>query len=471
MSKKEKNFSVIILAAGQGTRMKSPLPKVLHPVAGRPMIERIVSAVQKAGAEEVRVVVGHGENLVRQVVEPLGATCLKQEKQLGTADAVKAAQPESMRGTVLILSGDHPLITTEDVQKIMESHFDGKRKFSLVTVTLDNPGQYGRVVRHKGFIQAIVEAKDASSETLKIKEVNPSIYVLDVDLLNAYLPKIDNHNAQQEFYFTDMVSLCREDNIEVEAIRAPEHVGFGVNTQRELAEATQRVFRRNANRLMDEGVVIIDPSSTYIEDSVSVGKASVIYPGSYLLGQTQIGSFCVIEPNCFIARSRIGDSVQIKAGSYVESSQILDKAKVGPYARIRGGGQIGEECEIGNFVEVKNSSFGKKSKAKHLAYLGDAEVGEETNVGCGVITCNYAVDRKKYVTKIGKGVFVGSDVQFVAPVSIGDEAIIGSGSTITKDVPAKALAIARGRQFIKENYQPQSPQQSEEEKSKESKEG
>lgn len=447
-------FSAIILAAGKGTRMKSPLPKVLHPVAGSPMVLRTVEAVLAAGATEVRVVVGFGEALVRQVVEPLGAVCFKQHNQWGTGDAVRAAEPDSLEGTVLILNGDHPLLEVSDIEKIVNEFEASHSDLAVVTCELDDPGAYGRVVRHHGRVMAIVEAKDASHETKKIKEINTGIYVTKADTLHEYLPKIQSHNAQKEYYLTDVVSLCIEGGDKVTTISGDPKVAFGVNSQAELAQATATVFRNKVDELMDKGVIVIDPQCTYVEESVEIGEGSVIYPGCYLKGKTKVGQFCVLEPNCFVDSCVLADSVHIKAGSYLEYSEIKSRSEVGPYAHLRPKTEIGEECKIGNFVEMKKVKFGDRSKASHLTYLGDAIVGKDVNVGCGTITCNYAVDHKKYVTKIGDGVFVGSDSQFVAPVEVGEGAVIASGSTITKNVPAGGLAIARGRQIVKENYRP-----------------
>lgn len=450
--KASEKLTVIALAAGKGTRMKSPLPKVLHPVAGRPMIEKVILASKQAGAAEVRVIVGHGQSLVRQVVEPMGVACYAQEEQLGTAHAVRCAKPETIEGDVVIMNGDHPLIESSDIKEFVRIFRDEKCDLAVVTAVVKAPGEFGRIVRNRGDLVAIVEAKDASVETLKIHEINTGIYVVKASVLAKYLPQIKNNNAKKEFYITDLISLCIEDKCRVHAIQSTPKVAVGVNTQVELAKATRLLFKRKALRLLEEGVLMIDPRTTYVEESVEIGAGTVIYPNVFLRGRSKIGSFTVIESNCFISDSEIGDSVQVRGGSYLESSKLHNKVSVGPYARLRPETEIFEEAHVGNFVEMKKVKFGKKSKAGHLTYLGDAEVGEEVNVGCGTITCNYAADRKKYKTKIGNRVFVGSDTQFVAPIVIGDDAIIGSGSTITKDVPAGALAVARGKQFVKENY-------------------
>lgn len=447
-------LSVIILAAGKGTRMKSPLPKVLHPVAGVPMIKKVIDAVKGAGSSEIRVVVGYGESLVRKVVEPMGVTCFAQQNQWGTADAVKAADPATLKGDVLILNGDHPLLETSDIETIVREFHDSKSDIGVVSAIVKTPGNFGRIVRHRGELRAIVEAADASSETLKIREVNTGIYLATAETLNTYLPKIQNHNAKGEYYLTDIISLCLESGDKAVAITARSSVGFGVNTQAELAQATKFLFARKRKLLMDEGVLMIDPKTTYIEEEVEIASGTVLYPSVYLRGRTKIGNYCVVEPGCYLAHAKLADGVHVKAYSYFENCVIGAKASVGPFARLRPETEIGADAHVGNFVEMKKTKFGARSKAGHLTYLGDATVGEDVNIGCGTITCNYAVDKQKYRTVIGDRAFVGSDVQFVAPIEIGADAVIGSGSTITKDVPAKALAVARGRQSIKENYQP-----------------
>lgn len=445
-------LSVIVLAAGKGTRMKSPLPKVLHPVAGRPMIEKVILASREAGAQNIRIVVGHGQALVRQVVEPMKVTCYVQENQLGTADAVRSAKPEEMDGFVVIMNGDHPLIEASDIKNFVAEFKDLKCDVAVVTAVLKQPGEFGRIVRHKGDLAAIVEAKDASASTLAINEVNTGIYIAKCEALAQLLPMVGNNNSKKEFYLTDIISIGLSEKMKVSAIKTTPKVALGVNTQQELAVATRQIFKRKAQALMEAGVLLIDPKTTYIEESVHVGPGTVIYPNVFLRGRTAVGSFCVLESNVFISESIIKDSVQIRGGSYLEGAVVDNKASLGPYARLRPETHIQEEAHVGNFVEMKKTVFGKKSKAGHLSYLGDAVVGENVNIGCGTITCNYAVDKKKYQTVIGNNVFVGSDSQFVAPVVIGDNAIIASGSTITEEVPANALGIARGRQVNKEDY-------------------
>ncbi|MDX9730236.1 MAG: bifunctional UDP-N-acetylglucosamine diphosphorylase/glucosamine-1-phosphate N-acetyltransferase GlmU [Bdellovibrionales bacterium] len=451
-------LSVIVLAAGKGTRMKSPLPKVLHPVVGQPMVGRVLNAAKAVGAKELRVVVGYGESLVRRVIEPMGAVAFPQTEQKGTAHAVMAAQPESLNGTVLILNGDNPLLEASDLEKILAEFNDARADLAVVTAEMKSPGSLGRIVRQKGELRAIVEASDAGPETLRIREVNSGAYVVKASVLASLLPQVKPNNAKGEFYLTDIIALALEakgkDRLKVMAIKARPAVAFGVNTQEELAKASNVVFKRNSRRLMENGVVMIDPRTVYAEDDVLIGSGTVVYPGVYLRGATRVGSYCVLEPGVHIISSSIADSTHVKAGCYFENAVVGEKVQIGPYARLRPESQIGREAQIGNFVELKKTTFGARSKAGHLTYLGDAIIGEDVNVGCGTITCNYAADRKKYQTVVENGVFVGSDVQFVAPVKIGEGAVIASGSTITEDVPAKSLAIARGRQVNKTEWTP-----------------
>lgn len=451
----KRNVTAIILAAGKGTRMKSALPKVLHPVAGRPMISRIINACKAADINDIRVVVGHGSSLVKTVLEnDKSVFFFEQKEQLGTADAVKSAQVETLEDDVIILNGDHPLIEPDDLKQFIQEFREQKLDIGLVTTNLKNPGEFGRIVRNAGELYSIVEAKDASAETLKITEVNTGIYVIKAKILIDLLPEIKNNNVKKEFYFTDIISLAKEDRKKVSTISGNARVASGVNSQIELAKATKYIFKSYVKKLMENGVLVIDPRSTYIEESVQIASGSVIYPGVYIKGKTQIGHFCMIEPNCFITDCQIGDSVQIKAGSYLESSVIHSKCSLGPYARVRPDSELLEEVHIGNFVEVKKSKLGKKTKAAHLAYIGDADVGEECNIGCGTIFVNYLPNKTKHKTKVGNHAFIGSDVQLVAPVEIGSNTTIGAGSVITKNVPDGALAVTRASQLIKENYQP-----------------
>ena len=451
-SMEKRRLSSIVLAAGKGTRMKSKIPKVLHPVAGRPMILHIIEQLKKSQMSEVRLVVGHGVESLEAAVHSEGVICFKQLQQKGTADAVKSAQPDTLQGDVLIVNGDHPLITSEDILEFTEAFRREGADLAVVTVELNSPGAFGRVVRRGSQVKAIVEAKDASPETLKITEINTGIYMVKAEVLSSLISRIENKNAQGEFYLTDLIELANVEGKNVMAIQGRRRVARGVNSQLDLVKASRSLYRRKALELLESGVTLVDPLNTYIESTVKVGPSTVIQPGVHLRGKTQIGEMCVIEPHVYIYNSQVGDGAYIRAGSYLEEAQLEKMTTVGPYARLRPATILREGAHVGNFVEMKKVDFGKGSKAGHLTYLGDAEVGEGVNIGCGTITCNYAPDRKKYKTVIGKDVFVGSDTQFIAPVKVEEGAIIASGSTITKDVPSKSLAVARGRQRNIEGY-------------------
>lgn len=451
-SNQKDGLNVIILAAGQGTRMKSPLPKVLHPVAGTPMIARVINTVKTFDPSEIRVVVGHGKALVEQVIIPMGVTTHEQKERKGTAHAVMAADIESLSGTVLIINGDHPLITKEDITKAIAEFNDVKADLAVLTCVLKKPAEFGRIVRQGGDVRAIVEAKDASSETLKINEVNTGAYIVRSEILKEFLPQIKPNNAQSELYLTDLVSLCVENRKKVLGVKVSKRFAFGVNDQIQLARATRVVNADKIKQLMLNGVIFVKPETCYVEDEVRIESGAVVYPNVFLKGFTDIGAFSVIEPNCFILNSKIGSGVQIKMGSHLEKVVIHDKSEIGPYARLRPETEIGSNAKVGNFVEMKKVKFGEGSKASHLTYLGDAKIGKDVNIGCGTITCNYAADRKKYETIIEDGAFIGSDSQFIAPVKVGENAIVGSGSVITKEVPPNALAVARGKQVNVENY-------------------
>lgn len=434
--------------------MKSPLPKVLHPVVGLPMVMRVLNAAKSIGAKELRVVVGYGEALVRRVIEPMGATAFPQKEQRGTADAVMSAEPGSLKGTVIILTGDNPLLEPSDLKQVLAEFYEMKADVAVVTADMKKPGSLGRIVRQKGELKAIVEAGDAGTDTLKIREVNSGMYVAKAEVLAQLLPQVKPNNSKGELYLTDIIAIGLEERFKVIAIKARPEVAFGVNDQAELAIASRVVFNRNRKKLLENGVVMVDPRTVYAEDDVVIGGGTVVYPNVYLRGATKIGSYCVLEPGVHIISSSVADSTHIKAGCYFENAVVGEKVQIGPYARLRPETMVGREAHIGNFVELKKTTFGARSKAGHLTYLGDATIGEDVNIGCGTITCNYAPDRQKYQTVIESGVFVGSDVQFVAPIKVGEGAVIASGSTITEDVPAKALAVARGRQVNKADWSP-----------------
>ncbi|MDZ4678135.1 MAG: bifunctional UDP-N-acetylglucosamine diphosphorylase/glucosamine-1-phosphate N-acetyltransferase GlmU [Oligoflexia bacterium] len=453
-----KQTTAIVLAAGRGERMKTQKPKVLHAAAGRPLIDHVLNALSSAGVNNIRVVVGYAGDQVRQHLwgKP-GIEFFAQTTQLGTADAVKSAQIETLAENVIICCGDTPLVSGEDFSAALHHFSKLNSDVLVVSARVKNPTGLGRIVRDgQGRIKKIVEEKDASAIEKKINEINTGVYVVKGEILKKYLPLITNDNAKKEFYLTDIIKLTLNDKKKVEVLTGPARIGVGVNNQEDLARATRSLYNRKARELMQLGVTIIDPNTTYIDADVTIGAETVIGQGCVISAGTTIGVGCNIEPYCHVRASQIGNRVELRWGTLVDQSEIHESAVVGPYARLRPETIVEHEAHVGNFVELKKTRLGARAKANHLTYLGDAEIGEDTNIGCGTITCNYAVDRKKYKTKIGKNVFVGSDTQFVAPVTVGDGAVIASGSTITEDVPSKALAIARSRQTTKTNYNKES---------------
>ena len=439
-------LNIIILAAGKGSRMGSSLPKVLHPVGGQPMIARILKMVNQIPSVEIRVVVGNGENFISSIAAKYNGLCFKQKEDAwGTAKAVEAACPDELKGDVLIMNGDHPLISLHDLNNFIKSHRELKSDFSIAGFNTKETNVFGRIICDGQQVTEIVEAKDVKEKNKTSSLVNTGMYLTKSETLSKYIKNIVK-NKSGEYYFTDIVSLCHKAGLKVRTVPVGWNVAFGVNTQQELSVAGNIIFENKCYELMNRGVIIVDMKNTYIESDVTVGAGSMIYPNVYLKGHTKIGSFCAIESHSFIFDSIIKNYVNIKSGSYIEKSQVDEKSIIGPYAHLREGSEIGKECKVGNFVETKKTKLGDGSKASHLSYLGDAEIGKKVNVGCGTVTCNYGVDRKKRQTKIGDEVFVGSGVQLVAPVKIGDKAVLGAGSVITKDVPKNSLALERSEQ-------------------------
>lgn len=445
-------ISVIILAAGKGSRMKSNLPKVLHPVAGLPILYRTLTQVKSLGVRDIRVVLGHGQKLIKPLVNNFKASIYTQEEQNGTADAVMSANLNTAQNRVIILNGDHPFVRSEELDLLVNKHIQEDSEFSVITSVVKNPGDRGRMLYFEDRPKAIVEAKDASGETLKIKEVNTGMYIAKLDLLKKLLPQLTPHASTNELYFTEVLNLAVEANYRVAFLKASEDLAFGVNSQRDLAIATSMAFKNKNNILMDKGVVILNPASTFIEELVEIGAGTVVYPGVHLKGKTAIGCFCVLEPNVFINSSCIENSVQIKMGSYIESSVVKEQSVIGPYAHLRPESYIGKSVKLGNFVETKKAILGDGVKASHLSYLGDVTIGANTNIGCGVVTCNYTLKKVKEKTIIGSNVFVGSNTQLIAPVELEDGSCTAAGSVINKKVPKKALGIARVKQINKENF-------------------
>ena len=446
-------ITAIVLSAGKGSRMGSSLPKSLHPVAGQPILARILIALKGAQVDEIRVVINEEhKNLIQPVAEAFKAQVFFQNKKLGTASAVISAGTSELKGAVLIINGDHPLISAKDIEKFIKIFKEESADLCVGSYVQKIPGDYGRIVRQGEKVIAIAEKDSLTHESKKITEINAGIYLAKAEWLINCLPQINNQNSKEEYYLTDIVSLSSAKGKKVIAVSVSEDSAFGVNTQRELAFATKKIFTRKLNYLMSQGVIIVDPLNTYVEETVQIGQGTVIYPGVYLKGKTSIGPFCAIETNSVIADSLIHELTLIRAGSYLESAEVRAKSVIGPYARLRPGTKIGEQCKVGNFVEMKKTNFGSRSKAGHLSYLGDAEVGEDVNIGCGTVTCNLGMDGKKYPTHIGDKVFIGSGTQLVAPVKIEDGSATGAGSVITKGVPAQALALERAPQKNIEDY-------------------
>lgn len=447
-------WTSIILAAGAGSRMKSRLPKTLHPVAGRPMLVRVIEACQKAGIADVRVVVPPQKSLFEVVLTAMGVNLFVQPEPKGTGHAVQFAGLQDLEGYVLILNGDHPLVEAEHLSQLMNACQQGSLDLVVGSSRLRHPKSYGRIVRDsRGRLMQIVEAVDAPSVNgLGRVEVNTGIYAVRADVLKSLVWELGEHPVKKEIFLTDLVAAAISQGYRVEAIELPKLAAFGVNTQQELAQATRWVFRRQVHRWLAQGVLILDPSTTYIEETVVLEPPCVIHPFVWLRGQTRVGSLSSIESFCYLVDAQIGSQVQVRAFTHVEKSQISDEAVVGPYARIRPQCLIGPKAHVGNFVELKNVRFGSGSKVNHLSYLGDAQVGQGVNVGAGTITCNLNIDGQKYPTIIEDGVFVGSGTQLVAPVTLGARSIVAAGSTITQDVPAGGLGIARSPQVNKPEW-------------------
>ena len=445
--------TALVLSAGKGSRMRSFLPKSLHPVAGRPILARILSMLKNLPVDEIRVVINPGqEHLIQPVAEAFKARVFFQDTKPGTATAVLSAWKQDIKGNVLIVNGDHPLLSAVDLEKMLKVFEEESADLCIGSFVKKDPESYGRIIRKGDQIRAVVEKDSLTYESKKITEINAGIYLAKAESLKNWLLRVDNQNPKKEYCLTDIVSIAFDEGKKIRAVSVSEDSAFGVNSQMELALASKKLFIRKLNRLMNNGVIIVDPVNTYIEDTVQVGRGSVVYPGVYLKGRTGIGPFCAIEPNCFIADSVLHELVLVRSGSYLESAEVGAKSVIGPYARLRQGAKIGEQCRVGNFVEMKKTRFGARSKAGHLSYLGDAEVGEDVNIGCGTVTCNLNLDGKKYPTRIGDKVFVGSGTQMVAPVAIGDCSATGAGSVITQDVPEKSLAVGRSPQKNMENY-------------------
>ncbi|MBG9453941.1 bifunctional N-acetylglucosamine-1-phosphate uridyltransferase/glucosamine-1-phosphate acetyltransferase [Lysinibacillus sphaericus] len=447
------NIFAVILAAGQGTRMKSKLYKVLHPVCGKPMVQHVVDHIQTLDVKRIVTVVGHGAEMVKQQLGDKSEYVLQAE-QLGTAHAVQQAEAilSSEEGTTLVVCGDTPLIRPETMQALFEHHQAKKAKATILTAIAENPTGYGRILRgDNGQVEQIVEQKDASAEQQLVKEINTGTYCFDNKALFETLKLVKNDNAQGEYYLPDVIEILQKQGEVVEAyVTGDFEETLGVNDRVALSQAEALMRTRINEKHMRNGVTIINPEATYISAEAMIGRDTVIQPGSMIEGTTVIGEDCIIGPNTQIIDSRIGDRTTVHS-SVVRESAVAEDTAIGPFANIRPLSDIGSHVKIGNFVEVKKSKLGNDTKVSHLSYIGDAEIGSNVNVGCGSITVNYD-GKNKFQTIIEDDVFVGCNTNLVAPVKVGKGSFIAAGSTITKEVPEDALAIARARQENKPNY-------------------
>lgn len=440
---------IVVLAAGKGTRMKSALPKVLHLVAGAPIIDYVVSAAAALRPQTTTVVVGHKpETIVSALARHHDLTFVVQEPQLGTAHALLVTEPvlHLRRGTLLLLSGDVPLLRAETLKTLLATHGAADAAATVATATVAHPEGYGRIVRAGEQIARIVEEKDATAAEREIREINAGIYAFRLDGLFDAIREIAAENAQREYYLPDLVSICRKRGLRVETMGIPnaEEI-LGINTRAELAAVSQIVWQKKNAELMASGVTIEDPATTYVDPDVQVGRDTVIHPNVSLERGTVIGAACEIHSGVRIVSSTIGDRSTVLNCSLIVASTIDSDASIGPFAHLRSESRVAAGARVGNFVELKKTTLGPGSKSMHLAYLGDAVIGANVNIGAGTITCNYD-GCKKHTTRIEDGAFIGSDTQLVAPVTVGTGAYVGTGATIREDVPAGALAVSAGKQ-------------------------
>lgn len=447
------NTYAVVLAAGQGTRMKSNLYKVLHPVCGKPMVAHVIDHIQQLGTDRIVTIVGHGAEKVEETLGNVSEYALQSE-QLGTAHAVLQAESllADLEGTTIVICGDTPLIRSTTMQELIRHHRSLNAKATILTAFADDPSGYGRIIRGKnGEVLRNVEHKDATDEERAIQEINTGTYCFDNRSLFNALNKVSNDNAQGEYYLPDVLSILREEGALVTAFATDDFSEtLGVNDRVALSQAEATMRQRLAEEHMRNGVTIINPDNTYISADTKIGRDTVLQPGTMLLGNTVIGEGCVIGPNSQITNSIIGDHSEVNA-SVVIDSEIGMNTAVGPFAHLRPQSNVGNHVKIGNFVEVKKSTIGNESKVSHLSYIGDAEVGDRVNFGCGSITVNYD-GKNKHKTTVGDDSFIGCNANLVAPVAIGKSSFVAAGSTVTRDVPADTLAIGRARQENKEGY-------------------
>ena len=446
------SLDIVILAAGQGTRMLSALPKVLHPVAGQSMLGHVIETARGLQPKAIHVVIGHGAEQVRERLAADDLNFVVQAEQLGTGHAVAQALPALTAERVLILYGDVPLIEAATLERLL--HKVGPQQLALLTVNLTDPTGYGRIVRDgQGVVQAIIEHKDASPEQKLIAEGNTGILAVPGERLADWLGRLSNSNAQGEYYLTDVIAMAVADGLTVATEQPQDAMEVqGANDRIQLAELERHYQQRAARRLMAQGVTLRDPARFDLRGEVSVGRDVLIDVNVILEGRVVIEDSVEIGPNCVIRDSTLRRGAVVKANSHLEGAELGEGADCGPFARLRPGAVLGPKAHVGNFVEVKNSHMGEGAKAGHLAYLGDAEIGARTNIGAGTITCNYDGANKSR-TVMGEDVFIGSNSSLVAPVNLGDGATTGAGSVITADVPAGTLALGRARQALVKGWQ------------------
>lgn len=443
------NIAGVILAAGLSTRMKSSLPKVLHTMHGAPLLRYVINALSKLKLQRLVLVVGKHSEAIRESMQKSGKISFAEQKEpKGTGHAVLQAVPSLLgfKGSVLIVNGDSPLVTPETLRKFLKYHEKKRNDISVLSFTSQNPASYGRILRDdRGRILSVIEERDATAEQQLIREVNSGVYAIGSHVL-PLLRDIRLNPDKREYYLTDLVHIAREKGLKEDACCIGNEEEFiGVNTREELDRARAFMKDRMIRSFTKKGVNFVEAASVFLSSATDIGKETTLYPNVHLEGKTRIGRGCVVYPNVRIRNSVIEDGVVIKDSTLIEDSVVRKLASVGPFAHIRPGSVIGREARIGNFVEVKKSIVGPGTKASHLTYLGDAHIGKDVNIGAGTITCNYD-GKKKHATKIEDHVFIGSDSQLVAPVTIGKRAYVGAGSTITRDVPAEALAVSRIKQ-------------------------
>mgnify|MGYP000851685658 FL=1 len=447
------NYSAVILAAGKGVRMRSKLPKVMHPVAGKAMVLHVADAVRGAGIPKITAVVGHGRDMIKSLFEDQEVQLAIQEEQLGTGHALMQAEPAvEGDGSIIVLAGDIPLIQAKTLKALIDHHEPTGAIATVLTARIENPTGYGRIIRNPdGSLNRIVEEKDANSEEKAITEINSGIYCFNTRAVFDALKRINTSNAQNEYYLTDVLKIFAADGHQVEVlITGDSRDIYGINDRVQLAQAESILRQRKNLELMQSGVTIVDPASTFIDAGVEIGSDTIILPFTMIEGHTVIGQSCEIGPSTRITDSSIGQDVFIESSRIIEA-EIGDRCHIGPFAYLRPATVLHNEVKVGDFVEIKKSVIGANSKVPHLSYVGDATVGRHVNIGAGTITCNYD-GRNKYETVLADGVFIGSNTNLVAPVKIGENSMTGAGSTITRDVPPHTLAVERAEQRMLKHH-------------------